>query len=50
MSASEPLTLADVFLRVEEESLGALAGEAAWRVPAQAVFTQKPVHHALVNV
>lgn len=50
MSARESLTLADVFLRVEEESLGALTGEAAWRVPAQTVFTQKPVHHALVNI
>lgn len=50
MSASESLTVADVFLGVEEESLGALTGEAAWCVPAQTVLTQQPVHHALINI
>lgn len=50
MSASESLTLADVLLRVEEESLGALTGETARRVPAQTVLTQQPVHHALVDI
>lgn len=50
MSASEGLTFADVFLRVEEESFGALTGEAARRVSAQTVLTQKPVHHALIDI
>lgn len=50
MSASESLTLADVFLGVEEETLGALTGETSWCVPTQPILTQMPVHHALINI
>lgn len=48
--AKRPPTLADVRPGVEGVALGALAGEAARGVPAQAVLTQQPVDQALVDV
>lgn len=38
--SNQPATLADVRLGIEGVSLGALAAEAARRVPAQAVVAQ----------
>lgn len=44
------LTLADICLGVEAVSRRAVAGEATWCVPTEAVVTQQSVHQALVNV
>lgn len=46
----QPPTLADVRPGVEGVALGALAGEAARGVPAQAVLAQQPVDQALVDI
>lgn len=50
MRKTRPPTLADVRLWAEGVSFGALAGEAARRVPAQTVLTQQPVYQALVDI
>lgn len=46
----QPPTLAHIRLGIEGVSLGALAGEAARRVPAQTVLAQQPVYQALVDI